>query len=625
MEEAITTEADSNTIRARVAWFVCLCMALFHMYTAGIGLLQQPVQRAVHVCFTLVIIYLLYPVKRRGFVWLDGLLLMGSLVGTGYVALFYDDIAMRGSVLADHEFVLGIITIVVVMEAGRRVLGLALPILSSVFLLYCYFGNYAPGFLQIRGYSLTRIIQHMYLTNEGIFGVAIGVSSTYIFMFILFGAFLLASGGATLFNNLAMALAGGFSGGPAKVAVLCSGLMGTINGSSIANTATVGALTIPMMKKVGYSSEESAAIEACASTGGQLMPPIMGAGAFIMAEFLNIPYLTIAVAAILPSVLYYTAVFVHVHFVARKHNIQGIPSTINVLDVLKSDGYLLLPLLLIIAMLMMHYTPLKAAFWAIIAIYCLSLCFSKRRMTLLQLGDTLAQGAKGAVGTAAACAVVGFIVGSFSLTALGLSFSGNILNLTANSLFPTLILSMVACLIIGMGLPTTANYIVTSTIIAPILFKMGVPGLAANLFVFYFGIKADITPPVCLATYTAAGIAGANPTMAGIKAFSIALSTFFIPFMFVYSPEILLQGNIADALFVAAFAALGICGVSGFAVGWYGRPVGLCIRGSLLFLGIGCFLPFTETRSIGAAGLILLAAFCWMKARTDARESFSTT
>lgn len=348
--KAITRRISRNG----AAWLLCLCMSLFHLYTAGIGLLQQPVQRAVHVGFTLAVIFLLYPCTRKGFRWTDWACLAGSLAGTGYVAFFYNDIAMRGGIIASHEIVLGVITIAVVLEAARRVLGKALPILSLVFLLYCYFGSYAPGFLEIRGYSLTRIIQHMYLTNEGVFGVAVGVSSTYIFMFILFGAFLSAGGGAQLFNNLALALAGRFSGGPAKVAVIGSGLMGTINGSSIANVATVGTLTIPMMKKVGYSAEEAAGIEACASTGGQLMPPIMGAGAFIMAEFLNIPYLTIAKAALLPALLYYMAVFAHVHFVAKRDAISGIDSPVSAWQVMKKDGYLLLPIAVIVAMLLMQ-------------------------------------------------------------------------------------------------------------------------------------------------------------------------------------------------------------------------------------------------------------------------------
>lgn len=637
MEQVLDTEQSSRFVkslcsRSGLIGLLCLAMSLFHLYTAGIGLLQQPVQRAVHVGFTLAIIYLLHPCsagwgsRKKGEVLgigLDALLIAASVAGTGYVALCSDTIALRGGNMEPHELVLGIMTIVVVLEAARRALGNALPLLALVFLLYCHFGNYAPGFLEIRGYSLTRIVQHMYLSSEGVFGVAVGVSSTYIFMFILFGAFLSAGGGARLFNDLALALAGRFSGGPAKVAIIGSGLMGTINGSSIANVATVGTLTIPMMKEVGYSKEEAAGIEACASTGGQLMPPIMGAGAFIMAEFLNIPYLTIASAALLPALLYYAAVFVHVHFVARRDNISGMHSVLSAWQVLLKDGYMLLPIGIIIAMLIMNYTPLKAAFWAIVAICCLSMLRGteegedgqKRRMGLHDFAETLAQGARGAVGTAIACAVVGFIVGTCSLTALGLSFSNNLLGFTDGSLFVTLLLSMLACLILGMGLPTTANYIVTSTIIAPALIKLGVPGLAAHLFVFYFGIKADITPPVCLATFTAAGIAGANPTKAGITAFCIALPSFFLPYMFVYTPSILLQGSVGAALAAAGLAVAGIGGISAFAVGWFGRKLGMMERAVALVAGVCCFLPHMEWCIAGVAGLVLLGAVSRMQQR----------
>jgi TRAP transporter 4TM/12TM fusion protein len=601
--------------RNGLAWLLGLAMSLFHLYTAGIGLLQQPVQRAIHVGFTLALIFLLYPCKRKALRWTDWLWLAASVAGTGYVAAFYNDIAMRGGVIITRELILGGVTIAVVLEAARRALGKALPILALVFLLYCHFGSYAPGFLEIRGYSLTRIIQHMYLTNEGVFGVAAGVSSTYIFMFILFGAFLSAGGGAQLFNNLALALAGKFSGGPAKVAVVGSCLLGTINGSSIANVVTVGTLTIPMMKKVGYSAEEAAGIEATASTGGQFLPPIMGAGAFIMAEFLNLPYLTIAKAALLPALLYYTAVFAHVHYIAKRDNIGGIESDVSAWRVMKKDGYLLLPIFVIVALLLMRYTPLKAAFWAIIAIYCLSLLVGKRAMTPRILLETLSGGARGAVKTAVACAVVGFIVGTCSLTALGLNFSNNLLSLTNGSLLPTLLLAMLACLILGMGLPTTANYIVTSTIIAPALMKMGVPGLAAHLFVFYFGIKADITPPVCLATFAASGIANANPARAGITAFCIAFPSFFLPYMFVYSPAILLSGSVQATLVTTALALGGICGITGFATGWFGRAIGPLVRFLALAGGIFCFLPQTEFRAAGLAIVVLLAGYSFFSTR----------
>lgn len=608
MEEATqkSSRSTDNTLRIRLAMLLCVCMSLFHLYTSGIDLLRQPMQRSIHVDFSLAIIYLLYPIKLQKMAWLDALLLVASVVGTGYVALFTDDIALRGGHILDYELVLGALTIIAVLEAARRVLGKALPLLATVFMLYCYLGSYAPGFLEIRGYSLQRIIQHMYLTNEGIFGVAIGVSSTYIFLFILFGAFLVAGGGASFFNNLSMALAGRYSGGPAKVAVLASGLMAMINGSSIANAATVGTLTIPMMKKVGYSAEEAAGIEACASTGGQFMPPIMGAGAFIMAELLRVPYQSIVVAATLPAILYYVAVLVHVHFVAKRDYIEGIDPGLKAWAILKRGGYMLLPIIMTIVMLAMNYTPLKAAFWAIVSMIVLSSFTTRELLSPTTLTRTLAAGARGAVTTAAACAVVGFIVGTCSLTALGMSFSGSIINLTNNNLLLTLVVSMLACLLFGMGLPTTANYIVTSTIVAPIMLKMGVSGLAAHLFVFYFGIKADITPPVCLATITAAGIAKADPTKASIIAFTLALPSFFLPYLFVFSPEILLQGAISNTVVIVAAVVCGILGITAFATRWLVRLIGLPVRLCCLVCGVMCYFPQLWLKSAGMVGVMAI-------------------
>lgn len=597
-------EGTQNTWRVRFAMAICICMSLFHLYTSGIDLLRQPVQRSIHLGFTLAIIYLLYPLKTKKFAWLDGVLLAVSVAGTGYVALFTDEIASRGGRILEHEVALGALTILVVLEAARRVLGKVLPLLAIVFLLYAFMGNYAPGFLEIRGYSLSRIIQHMYLTNEGLFGVAVGVSSTYIFLFILFGAFLVHGGGAAFFNKLALALAGRFSGGPAKVAVLASGLMGTINGSSIANAATVGTLTIPMMKSAGYSPEEAAGIEACASTGGQFIPPIMGAGAFIMAEFLRVSYQSIALAATLPALLYYTAVMIHVHFVAKRRQIQGIDAGISVWTTLRRQGYLLLPVIIIIALLIMNYTAIKAAFWAIVVMVCLSGIVNRKFLHPAHLAQTLAVGAQSAVGTAVACAVVGFIVGTSSLTALGMSLSGNIAALTDNNLLLTLVVCMLTCLIFGMGLPTTANYIVTSTIIAPVLVKLGVPGLSAHLFVFYFGIKADITPPVCLATLTASGIAKADPTRAAITAFTIVLPAFFIPYLFIYSPEILLQGTVGAIILIAASTVCGIVGVTACATGWLVNTIGPTLRLFALIFGVLCYFPQYGLKWSGMVGIL---------------------
>ena len=589
-----------DNVRTNAVFLLCVAMSLFHLYTAGIGLLQTPVQRAIHVGFVLVLVFLLYPLQR-GRRWLDVFLIFCSIAGTGYIVLFSDAIALRGGKVLPYELVLGSLTLIAVLEAGRRVLGWTLPLLGLLFLLYCRYGRYAPSIFMHRGYSLERIVQHLYLTTEGVFGVAVGVSSTFIFLFILFGAFLSNSGGARFFNNLALSLTGRSPGGPAKVAIVASGLLGTINGSSIANVATTGAFTIPMMKKAGYTPEEAGAIEACASTGGQLMPPIMGAGAFVMSEFLNVPYARILSAAIIPALLYYSGLFLNVHLRARKARLMGFDGDApSVREVLKDDGHLLLPILLIIVMLLRAYTPLKAAFWAIVLMVGVAALRRHTRMGPRLVLNTLADGARGAIGTGIACAVVGFVVGGSSLTALGPTLSDNILDLAGGTLLPTLFLAMGACLLLGMGLPTTANYIVTSTVIVPALVKMGVPPLSAHMFVFYFGIMADISPPVCLASLTAAGIAGADATGTGIRALLFALSSFLLPYLFVYSPAILMEGGSSlSTLEVSAGSVVGIVAFAAALQGWWGARLSAPLRAAALAAGVLCFVPYTPLRLAG--------------------------
>jgi len=606
-------------IGGRVIALWLVAMALFHLYTSGIGLLPTSIHRAVHLTFAIVAVFLLYPgrkdLDKSRIPWYDWILAAMSAIGTGYIVFFFNDIARRGAEVQPHEIWLGIMTILLVLEAGRRVVGKVLPTLSILFLLYCYFGRYMPFMFMHRGYSINRIIQHMYLTQEGIFGVALGVSSTFVFMFILFGAFLSKSGGARFFNELALAIAGHSPGGPAKVAIVASGLLGTINGSSVANVATTGAFTIPLMKKVGYKPEFAGAVEACASTGGQLMPPIMGAGAFIMSEFLGISYLRIAAAAIIPAALYYSALFVAVHIRARDKNLEGLARELlpDLKDVLKKDGHLVLPLVVIIAMLLNKFTPLAAAFWGIISVVAVSMLRSHTRMGLKDIFDALEEGARSALGVALACALVGFIVGTSSLTALGLTISNNIIDIARGYLFPTLLLSMVACLILGMGLPTTANYIVTSTMIAPALIKMGVLPLAAHMFVFYFGIMADLTPPVCLAAFTGAGIAGGNPSATGFTATRIALVAYLIPFSFIYTPVILLEGAAFTPLAILIIASVaGVVGIAAALQGWMFTRLNPAVRLFMLVISFAAFMPDYSLKvasTILIIGVILALGF----------------
>ncbi len=610
-----------------VVAFWLICMSLYHLYTAGFGLLPISIHRAIHMTFAIVAVFLLYPATmksdRKHVPWYDWILALAAGIGAGYIVFFFDDIARRGAQVQSYELWLGLLFMGLVIEAGRRVVGKVLPCLALLFLAYCYFGRYMPGMFMHRGYDLARIVQHMYLTPEGIFGVALGVSSTFVFLFILFGAFLSASGGARFFNELALAVAGHAPGGPAKVAIVASGMLGTINGSSVGNVATTGAFTIPLMKRVGYKGEFAGAVEACASTGGQLMPPIMGAGAFIMSEFLGISYLRIAAAAIVPAVLYYAALFINVHVRARKQNLEGIPKAQlpRAAKVMKEDGHLLVPLFVIIYMLLQKYTPLSAAFWGIVAVVVVSSVRPHTRMSFRKVLKALEDGARGALGVALACALVGFIVGTSSLTALGLTISNNIVELAGGRLFPTLVMAMVACLVLGMGLPTTANYIVTSTIIAPALIKMDIMPLAAHMFVFYFGIMADLTPPVCLAAFTGAGIAGSDPGRTGLNATRIALVAYVMPYMFIYTPMVLLEQVQAPMLALIVSAGLmGILALAGSLQGWMWKDLSAPSRLFMVIPALAAFLPNPAIKAASLVTICVMLFFLYRSSRTGTMQ-----
>ena len=612
-------------LQGKFITLLLVCMSLFHLYTAGVATMPITIQRAVHLTFAITAVFILFPATRKGsktstpiYDWI--LAAAGAFV-IGYIIFFFNDIARRGAEPLNYEIYLGVAAIALVLEAGRRVVGNVLPCLSLIFLGYCYFGNYAPGMFQIRGYSLSRIIQHMYLTPEGIFGLALGVSATFVIVFIIFGAFLSQSGGARFFNELALAVAGGKPGGPAKVAVVASGLLGTINGSSVANVATTGTFTIPLMKKVGYPAYYAGAVEACASTGGQLMPPIMGAGAFIMSEFLGISYLSIAAAAIIPAIIYYTAIFTNVHIRAKKQKLEGLPKDqLPVLsNVMKTDGHLLIPVLVIIVTLLMKYTPLRAGFIGVVSVILVSSLKKNTRMGIADIIKALEEGARGALGVALACSLVGFIVGTSSLTSLGLTISNNIIDISGGNLVLTLILAMVACLVLGMGLPTTANYIVCSTIIAPALIGMNVLPLAAHLFVFYFGIMADLTPPVCLAAFTGAGIAGASPAKTGMTATRIALASYLLPYMFVYNPMLLLQKVVPLELAVLVISSfLGVIVLAGAFEGWMYRTLKNYERA---LLGAAALVAIHHNMALSVGATIVIVAMLFFLKKTSKTES----
>lgn len=553
---------------AKMTTAIAIAMSLFQLYTAGFGTLLSARQRSLHIIFAFTLGLLLYPATKKSkkdkVNILDFLFIGIVLIVFGYLFIFVEEVALKGGMATTTDLILGATAILITLEVTRRVVGPELPIVAIIFLLYAKFGPHLPSLIAHRGYSVERIISHMYLTLEGIMGIPLGVSATFVFMFILFGSFLDKTGVGKFFIDLAYSLTGHLKSGPAMTAVLASGLMGSISGSSVANTVTTGAFTIPLMKKTGYKPHFAGAVEAASSTGGQIMPPVMGAAAFIMAEFTGIPYLHIVAAAAIPAALYYFAVGTMVHLEASKLGLKGIPreELPKLGRILKSDGYLLIPLISIIVLLIMQYTPTLSAFIAIIISIVVALVANaiKRDNSFGIKGifAALEAGAKGSVGVACACACAGMIVGVVTLTGLGLRVAELIVTLAQGNLLLTLFFTMIASIILGMGLPTTAKYIVLATMAVPALLKLEVNLMAAHLFILYFGVVADITPPVALAAYAGAGIAGANSMKTGFQAFKIAIGAFIVPYIFAINPSLILVESVTDAgiVFMPFFSAI---------------------------------------------------------------------
>lgn len=593
-------------------------MSCFHFYTSGFGLLPAQHQGAVHLAFALALTLILYPAckkaNRHGIPWYDFVLAGVGAATSLYLVFNHEALVERAGLPDDLDLVLGFLLILLLMEATRRISNPVLPALAIICLLYCHFGNYLPGGMGHRGFSISRIINHMYLGTEGVFGTPLEVSSTFVFMFILFGCVLEKTGIGRFIIDLALAVAGWASGGPAKVTVVASGIMGTVSGSCVANVCTVGMFTIPLMKNVGYRPHFAAAVEAAASTGGQIMPPVMGAGAFIMAQFLGWPYLDVAIAATIPAVLYYTAVLVQVHFEAKRLGLSGIAreNLPNVWLLLKKRGFLLLPLFAIVYFLVAGYTPLMAAFCGILVSIPLSWLDRETRLTPKKLLEAFEAGARSSLAVACACACVGLIVGTGTLTGLALRIAGGIVELAHGMLLPTLILTMCASILLGTGLPTTANFIVTSTMAAPALKMLGVPDIAAYMFVFYYGIAADLTPPVALAAYAAAGIAGGDPMRAGVTSLKLALAGFLVPYIYVYNPMLLFVDVQPLPMVHAIVTALvGVYLLSMTTIGYYKGELNWFWRLAAFAGALGLMIPGLWSDVAGVA--ILVAIYCWQR------------
>ncbi len=592
---------------------IAVVTSLIHIWYNSFGLIDVVKKNAFHLTLLMGIGFLYYPATSRSPKdrpsWLDGILFFLSISVGIYFLLIYDRLvaSVFRPILPDYLY--GVVFMLLVIEAARRFVGLPITILSIIFLVYTYVGPYMPEILGHQGFYLTRIITRMTMTDEGILGIALMVSSSYIFMFILFSSFLKSTRTAEFFNDIAFSIAGTRRGGPAKIAIFASGLTGTISGSSQANVVTTGSFTIPLMKSVGYQPHFAGAVEAVASTGGTYMPPIMGAAAFLMCSFLGVPYVKIMLAGFTPAILYYYYLFVMVDLRAKQLGLKGLPreQLPGIKKTLIERGHLTIPLLLIIVFLLIGYSPLSAAFIGIISVLIVSSFRKNTRLSIKELISALSEGATNAIEIATICGIVGFIVGSVAMTGIGNVIGQNIVDLAGGYLWITLILCMLTAFVLGMGLPGPACYIITVTIVAPSLIMMGVNNLISHFFVFYFGMLSGVIPPVCLTSYTAAAIAKASPTKLAFTGFGLASAGIILPYCFVYNPEILLINfnwinyvyallGIAIALFCSAVSISGVLKES------------LSIAERIIFAIVTILLISPKTR-LGGIGLFAAILF----------------
>lgn len=592
----------------KVALAVGILWMLYQILIAAQVIYMVPHKvRIVHLGFALVMIFLLTPIFRRcrqdkiGI--MDYLLAIFTAVVFAGMFIRYDALIKMGGRCADIDVALGILTMILMYEAARRVVSPGLSILSLIVLAYAFFGQYLTAILATSGYTLSRLINHLVLGGEGIFGFALGVSAETIVVFVIFGAILQEVGISDYFYDLANAIAGNSRGGPAKVAVISSSLMGMVSGETSANVATTGSFTIPLMKRVGYDENFSGAVECAASAGGQILPPVMGATAFMLADTLGIPYIKLAVAAVLPALLYYVSVFSTVHFRAVRLGLSDSgEAKKDWIDLLKRS-YLLLPMVGIVVLLVMNYTPTFAAFWGgIVTAVVLSMLRKETRLNLTKIVHILYSAAKTAMTLGTATAVVGIVVGTFSLTGITMTIARTIFTITGGVKLLTLIMTMLVAMILGMGLPTSAAYVLASISAAPALTLVGISDLYAHLFVFYYGCMSTITPPVATGAYTAAGLSGGNPNKIGFLSMRLAVAGFIVPFIFIYTPDLLLTGNanVPSMLFSFVVTGLGLLFLCAAIEGALITPVAPYVR--ILFAGIALLLIWPNT-FVSLAGL----------------------
>lgn len=585
----------SNSIKYYASIYAVIGVVL-HLYSLFYAYITPQLHSSLHILFTLSLVFIYYKPKKEDkhddkidkIPLYDLALSLISFSIPLYIFLDWDQFIRRSAFPNNIDIILGFTLIILLLEATRRVMGLVLPIIAIAFSSYAFFGYIIPGDLGHRGSSILRYISGQFMTLEGVFSAPLQVSSRMIFMFILFGAFLTISGAGDILLRMSNSIAGRFRGGPGKVSVVASSLMGMVSGSASANTATTGQFTIPMMIKTGFKPQLAAAIESVASTGGTLMPPIMGAGAFIMADILGVPYLEVVKAAILPSVLFYVSIYVMLHLEASKLNIGGLPDNEipELLPILKNGFHILIPIFVLIYLVFTYYPILKSAAYSIIVLIIISQINKSTRIKLKDIYKAFDTGMYNIIPLAMCCATAGIVVGCINLTGLGPKFSSLLTIVAGDNLIIALVVSAIITIILGMGLPATAAYIVAAVIAAPALIRLGYPPLGSHMFAFYYACLAQITPPIALAAYIGASIAGSNPLKTAITAVRLGLIALVVPFMFIRSPALILQGDTLYIIQCSITALIGVIGLSIGLTGYFNKKVPIIFRLMLLFGGL---------------------------------------
>ena len=593
---------------------------IFQVYFNLTGTLDAITFRAYHAMFLIGFTFLLFPFGKKDkkverLPLADRILLLLGVGSFLYMILNYQRVATSGGFLSNTDIAVGGIGIVVALVAGKRAAG-NLAWLALIFLLYNFLGKYIPGTLGHNGFTVRRVISHLFWGSQGIFGIGIGVSATYIFLFVLFGAFLKKSGFSNFLNDLAGAAVGHSPGGPAKVAVIASALLGMMNGSAVANVATTGTITIPMMKKTGYSKEFAAAVEAVASTGGQFAPPIMGAVGFVMAEYLGVSYTVVMLSAVIPALLYYLGILFSVHLEAKKLGLKGLSkeSLPNIKELIKQKGHLSLPLFVLLGMMFVGFAPLYSGIVAIFSSVFSAMLKKETRMSVRDIYDACVEGARSAISVGISCVLIGVIIGTVSLTGLGLSFGQLILKVVGEGqLLLGGIMVMIMSTILGMGVPGVAAYIIVATVSVPVLIQAGAEPIAAHLFCLIYACLSNITPPVAISSYVASGIAGADETETSLIAVRLGITGFIIPFFFLSNPVLLLveKSDILLVLWSFATAILGVICLSAAMAGMLLQRIGHLWRALLLIIGLLTIDPSGYTDLLGIALLAML--LLWQK------------